>query len=368
MKVLIVFGTRPEAIKMCPLVIEINKHPGMECVVCVTGQHKEMLRQAMEAFGVVEDYNLDIMRQRQSLASITTNTLIGMEDVLEKENPDIVLVHGDTTTAMAAAMSAFYKKIPVGHVEAGLRTGNMYSPYPEEMNRIIIDRLSTYLFAPTEANCKNLKKENICENVYVTGNTVIDSFKYTVKEDYTFCEAKLNQIDFNKKVIVVTAHRRENWGDPLENICFAINQIAHMNRDVVVVYPVHLNPIVRSVVYRYLDKIDNVILTEPLNVVDMHNLISKSYLILTDSGGLQEEAPAFGKPVLVLRNDTERPEAVEAGTAKIIGTNSYSIVKEVTNMIHESALYKNMSLSINPYGDGNASKNIVKIIGQDIWQ
>lgn len=360
MKVLMVFGTRPEAIKMCPLAIELKRTNGIECIVCLTGQHKEMLKQVMDAFEVKEDYNLDIMTNRQTLTTITISILQKIEPILIKEQPDIVLVHGDTTTSYAAALAAFYQQIPVGHVEAGLRTGDIYSPFPEEMNRLLTDRLSSIFFAPTESNKNNLFKEGIIKNVYVTGNTVIDAFSYTVKKNYKYHEEKLNQIDFSKKrVVLVTAHRRENLGDPLKNICASIDELSKEYKDVIFVYPVHLNPAVREIVFKMLGNNENVMLIDPIDVLDMHNLMSKCYMVMTDSGGIQEEAPHFGKPVLVLRTETERPEAVEAGTVKVIGTDKTIIYNEVKELFDNGILYQQMSRSINPYGDGKASERIV---------
>ena len=364
MKVIVVFGTRPEAIKMCPLIMELKKKSNIECIVCLTGQHKEMLRQVMDTFGIQEDYNLDIMRyKRQTLTSITTTILERLAPILQKENPDIVLVHGDTTTSFSAALAAFYQKIPVGHVEAGLRTGNIYSPYPEEMNRLLTGRIATYHFAPTEKNKNNLKLENINHDVYVTGNTLIDSFKTTVRKEYHFKNNILNTLDFeNRRIIVVTAHRRENWGNPLQNICRAIQNIAHEYQNVDFVYPVHMKPIVRDTVYGILKEEENVKLIEPLDVLDMHNLISRSYMILTDSGGLQEEAPSFGKPVLVLRCETERQEAVEAGTVKLVGVCEEDVYRETRLLLDDSSVYDHMAQAINPYGDGHASEKIVEIL------
>ena len=360
MKILVIFGTRPEAIKMCPLIIELKKHKEIDCKVCLTGQHKEMLRQVMEAFNIQEDYNLNIMREKQSLTTITVDILEKLADVLSDEKPDLVLVHGDTTTSFAAALAAFYQQIPVGHVEAGLRTGNIYSPYPEEMNRLMTSKLATFHFAPTENNKNNLNKENITKNVYVTGNTVIDSFKYTVKQDYIFKDTCLNSIDYtNKRIIVVTAHRRENLGEPLENICRAIKSVVEKHKDIIVVYPVHLNPVVRNTVFQILDGNDRIMLINPLDVLDMHNLISRSYMVMTDSGGIQEEAPSFGKPVLVLRTETERPEAVKAGTVKVVGVDEENIILEASKLLDSVDEYNKMAHSVNPYGDGHASERII---------
>lgn len=362
-KIMTVFGTRPEAIKMCPLILELKKNSNMECIVCLTGQHKEMLNQVMNAFDIAEDYNLNIMRDGQTLTIITTMILEKLELILQKEKPDVVLVHGDTSTSFAAALAAFYQKIPVGHVEAGLRTGNIYSPYPEEMNRLLTGRIATYHFAPTEKNRNNLKAENIINNVYVTGNTVIDAFKTTVRDNYYFKDEALCKLDFvNRRIITITAHRRENLGKPLQNICKAIKRIAQEYTDIDFVYPVHLNPLVRNTVYSLLRNVDNIKLVEPLDILDMHNLIYRSYMVMTDSGGLQEEAPALGKPVLVLRTETERPEAVEAGTVKVIGVREQDIYSEAKRLLDDSRVYNSMAHAANPYGDGHASERIVDIL------
>lgn len=363
MKILTVFGTRPEAIKMCPLIRELKKHNEIECKVCLSGQHREMLRQVMDAFNIREDYNLDIMQDRQTLTTITTGILEKLEPILIKELPDIVLVHGDTTTSFAAALAAFYRQIPVGHVEAGLRTGNKYSPYPEEINRSLTGRIATYHFAPTELNRRNLALENITENVFVTGNTVIDAFQTTIDSNYQFHNDQIRNIDYKgNRVILVTAHRRENLGEPLKNICRAIKRLVNNMKDVTVVYPVHLNPAVRESVYEILGNSVNVILTEPLDVLDMHNLMDRSYMVMTDSGGLQEEAPACGKPVLVMRTETERPEAVEAGTVKIVGIEEDDIYNAAARLLQDKNEYRRMAKAVNPYGDGHASERIAEII------
>lgn len=366
-KILVVFGTRPEAIKMAPLVLELKKHKILETLVCVTGQHKEMLDQVMKVFGIKEDSNLDIMKEKQSLTSITTAVLTKLEPVLRAEKPDLVLIHGDTTTSVAAAMAAFYQQIPVGHVEAGLRTGNIYSPFPEEMNRIMIDRISSVYFAPTKLNEQNLKKEGISKNIFVTGNTIIDAFTYTVKSSHKFHEDKLNEIDFEKqKVVLVTAHRRENLGKPLENICNAIMRLSEKYKDLLFVYPVHLNPAVKNTVTEFLTNKSNVLLLNPIDVLDMHNLMARCFMVMTDSGGIQEEAPHFGKPVLVLRTETERPEAVEAGTVKVVGIEEKTIFAEAENLINDTEVYNKMAHAVNPYGDGHASRRIVEIIIKDL--
>lgn len=363
LKVLVVFGTRPEAIKMCPLVMELKKKDDIQCVVCLTGQHREMLEQVMDAFGIMEDYNLNIMRDRQSLTTITTSILEGMDPLLREEKPDLVLVHGDTTTSYAAALAAFYQQIPVGHVEAGLRTGDIYSPFPEEMNRLLTDRISTYYYAPTQKNKDNLVQEGIRKNIFVTGNTVIDAFQYTVKEDYYFHNECLRTISFDEnRVVLVTAHRRENLGKPLAQICEAIRTLAERYSDALFVYPVHLNPAVRDTVFSHLSDKNNIILIDPIDVLDMHNLMSRCYMVMTDSGGIQEEAPHFGKPVLVLRTETERPEAVEAGTVKVVGTDAENIIQEAKRLLDSREEYLEMARALNPYGDGHASEHIVDAI------
>ncbi len=362
MKVMSVFGTRPEAIKMCPLVLELQKHPEIESVVCLTGQHRQMLDQVMDIFGIKAQYDLNIMRPKQTLTTITTSVLEKMEEVLIKEKPDIVLVHGDTSTSFVVALAAFYQQIPVGHVEAGLRTYNKYSPFPEEMNRCLTGRIADYHFSPTVNNKENLRKENITENVYVTGNTVIDAFKTTVKENYVFKEEILNSVDFNKRVVLMTAHRRENLGEPLENICNAVKRLAIENSDMEFIYPVHLNPLVQNTAHSILDGIANVHLIAPIDVEDMHNVMSRSFLVMTDSGGLQEEAPACGVPVLVLRTETERPEAVEAGTVKVVGVEENDIYDEAMVLRNNKEVDSEMAHAVNPYGDGHASERIVKIL------
>lgn len=363
MKVFVVFGTRPEAIKMCPLVYKLKEVEGIECLVCLSGQHKEMLRQVMDAFDIKADYNLDIMKERQTLTGITTAVLESLEQVLKEVKPDVVLVHGDTTTSYAAALAAFYQQIPVGHVEAGLRTGNIYSPFPEEMNRLLTDRICTYYFAPTEKNKNNLLAEGITKNIFVTGNTVIDAFQYTVKEGYQFADERLREIDFNgRRVVTVTAHRRENLGEPLRNICRAIKRLANEYPDAVFVYPVHLNPAVRETVFDVLSGAPNVHLIDPVDVLDMHNLLARSYMVMTDSGGLQEEAPHFGKPVLVLRTETERPEAVEAGTVKVVGVDENAIYSAAKTLFDNPEAYNALAHAVNPYGDGHASERIVEVL------
>ncbi len=363
LRIMLVFGTRPEAIKMCPLALELKKHKDIETIVCVTAQHRQMLDQVLEAFKVVPDYDLNIMKDKQTLSHITAAVLEGLYDVIQKEKPDMVLVHGDTTTTLAAAQAAFYAKVKVGHVEAGLRTYDKYSPYPEEMNRKLVTSIADLFFAPTLNNKNNLLKELVKEDeIYITGNTVIDALKTTVKSEYEFIHPELSKIDFSKKVIFMTAHRRENLGKPLHDICEAVKEIATNNPDIEVIYPVHLNPLVQETAKEVLGEVLNVHLIEPLDVITTHNLINKSTLVLTDSGGIQEEAPSLGKPVLVLRNETERPEAVEAGTVKIVGTNKEKIIEETTKLLTDSYEYNKMSKSANPYGDGKACERIVDAI------
>ncbi len=360
--VMTIFGTRPEAIKMAPLVRELEKNKLINSVVCVTAQHREMLDQVLEIFKITPDYDLDIMKQRQSLIEITNNVLKGIDDVIKEVRPDIVLVHGDTSTTFAGSLAAFYNKVKVGHVEAGLRTYDKYFPYPEEMNRKLTGTIADLHFAPTTANKNNLLKENINENsIYVTGNTVIDALKITVKNNYRFKTPKLNNIDFaGNKVILLTAHRRENLGEPLENICMAIKRLINNYPDIEVVYPVHLNPVVQDTVSKVLGDISRVHLIEPIDVEELHNLMNKCYMVLTDSGGLQEEAPSLGKPVLVLRNETERPEAISAGTVKLAGIGEENIVSLAMDIIENKSEYSKMAKAINPYGDGNASCRIVQ--------
>lgn len=359
--VMSVFGTRPEAIKMCPLVKELGKADGIRSMVCLTGQHRQMLDQVTEVFNVRADYDLNIMRKQQSLYTITTDILLQMENVLKEAHPDIVLVHGDTTTSFAAALAAFYQQIPVGHVEAGLRTFCRYSPFPEEMNRCLTGRLAAYHFAPTARNAENLKREGITEHVYITGNTVIDAFQTTVREDYVFKAEPLQKLDLHgRRTILMTAHRRENLGTPLENICRAVLRIVRDFPDVQIVYPVHLNPVVRETVFSILGSAERIHLIDPLDVEDMHNLMARSYLVMTDSGGLQEEAPACGVPVLVLRTETERPEAVEAGTVKVVGVEEEEICRSAGILLRDESAYSEMARAVNPYGDGHASERIVR--------
>lgn len=361
-KVMTVFGTRPEAIKMAPLVKELEKNDQIESIVCVTAQHRQMLDQVLAIFDIKPDYDLDIMKDRQTLISITTNVLQGLDGVLKEAKPDIVLVHGDTSTTFVGALAAFYNQIPVGHVEAGLRTYDKYSPFPEEMNRCLTGRIADLHFSPTISNRNNLIKEAIEDkDIYITGNTVIDALKTTVSKDYKLC-ASMDDVDFSKRVILVTAHRRENLGEPLENICRALKRIVTEFEDVELVYPVHLNPAVRETVNKYLADMDRVHLIDPIDVRDMHNAMDRSYMIMTDSGGLQEEAPSLGKPVLVLRNETERPEAVEAGTVKVAGVNEEVIYNMAKKLLTDENEYNSMAHAVNPYGDGEASRRTVEAI------
>ena len=362
-KVMSLFGTRPEAIKMVPVIRALEEQKAIESIVCLSGQHREMLRQVLEAFGVEADYNLDIMKPRQTITTITSGVLEGLAEILAEVRPDLLLVHGDTTTAFAGALGGFYGQVAVGHVEAGLRTYDKYSPYPEEMNRCLITRISDLHFAPTNANSENLKKEGIADGIFITGNTVIDALKLTVKPDYQFKNDELNHLNFKKeRIILVTAHRRENLGEPLENICKALKALAEKHRDIRIVYPVHLNPAVREVAQKILGGVDRVELIEPLDVFDMHNLMDRCYMVMTDSGGLQEEAPALGKPVLVLRTETERPEAVEYGTVKMAGVEQERILALANELLEDPAAYEKMAQAANPYGDGEAAKRIAKAI------
>ena len=358
-KVLSVFGTRPEAIKMCPLVRELAATPGIESLVCVTGQHRQMLDQVLQVFGVTPDDDLNIMKDRQTLASITTGVVQGVGEVIARRRPDIVLVHGDTTTSFAAALGAFYTQTRVGHVEAGLRTYNRYSPFPEEMNRVLTSRLADLHFAPTARNAAALAAEGVQNNVYVTGNTVIDAFATTVRPEYRFSSPLLCQVvQHAGPLILMTAHRRENLGRPLENICQAVLELCRRYPELRFVYPVHPNPAVREPVQQLLGGHAQILLIDPLDVVEMHNMMARCTLVLTDSGGLQEEAPHLGKPVLVMRTETERPEAVEAGTARVVGVETADITAAVSRLLDDPAAYRKMAQAQNPYGDGLASRRI----------
>lgn len=364
MKIMTVFGTRPEAIKMAPLVKAMNADPDIESVLCVTAQHREMLDQVLSLFELVPDYDLNIMKPNQTINMITANVIMGLEEILKKEQPDMVLVHGDTTTTFATALAAFYNQTKVGHVEAGLRTYDKYSPYPEEMNRVMTGHIADLHFAPTVRNRRNLLNEAIDEgDIYITGNTVIDALLDVTSKPYEFEDETLKSLDFEgKRVIAVTCHRRENLGENMEHIFGAIRRIADEFDDVEIVYPVHLNPKVRDIAGRILSGAKNVHLIEPLTYQPFSNLMAKSYLIVTDSGGIQEEAPALGKPVLVVRKETERPEAVEAGTVKLAGVEEETIYKMMKTLLTDADAYREMEHAANPYGDGHAVERIIKIL------
>ena len=361
-KVLSIFGTRPEAIKMAPLVKALERHEAFESKVCVTAQHREMLDQVLKIFDITPDYDLDIMKNRQTLTEITTNALMGLEKIIREVQPDIVLVHGDTTTTFVGSLAAFYNKVKVGHVEAGLRTFNKYFPFPEELNRKLTGVIADLHFAPTDNAKLNLLREGIDEeNIFITGNTAIDALKTTVNKNFKFNSAFLQQLDYeNKRVIAVTAHRRENLGQPLQNICEALKYIAAKHEDVEIVYAVHKNPEVQETAHRILGNCERVHLLEPLDAEEMHNLMDRSYMIMTDSGGLQEEAPSLGKPVLVLRNETERPEAIEFGTLKLAGTDKNHIIELAEELLNDKAEYNKMANAVNPYGDGTGSQRIIE--------
>ena len=366
LRIMSVFGTRPEAIKMAPLVKELSGREEIESICCVTAQHREMLDSVLEVFGLKPDWDLDIMTPRQTLSTITSKCLTGMDEAIDALKPDMILVHGDTSTTFAGALSAFYHQVPVGHVEAGLRTYDKYSPYPEEMNRKLVTAIADLYFCPTENNRENLRREGITENVFVTGNTVIDALRTTVRENFVFATEALNRLPYeSKKVVLVTCHRRENYGQPMEDIMSALAHIARTHEDVVLVYPVHLSPVVQECARRHLGDIPNVLLTAPLSADEMHNLMARCYLVLTDSGGLQEEAPALGKPVLVLRRETERPEAVTAGTVKLAGVARDGIVSMARQLITDPAAYAAMAHAVNPYGDGSACRRIADAI---LWR
>jgi UDP-N-acetylglucosamine 2-epimerase (non-hydrolysing) len=361
----LIFGTRPETIKMFPIISEIKKYPHLiDFKIVVTGQHREMLDQMLEIFKIIPDYDLDIMKQVQSLSQITKNSLIGMERILKKERPNMVLVQGDTTTAFAGALAAFYQKIKIGHIEAGLRTNNKYYPFPEEINRHLTSVLADLHFAPTAQSCKNLLSEGVKrEDIFICGNTVIDSLFLMIKKNHIFTEPLLRDKKiFEKKIILVTVHRRENWGEPLKNICQALIKLLDEHSDLFVIIPLHKNPEIRKTVNHILKDRRDILLLDTLDYGDMINLMSKIYIILTDSGGIQEEAPSLGKPIFVLRDETERPEAVEAGVVKLIGTNKERIVSEVNIILTNKDKYMEMAKRINPYGDGKASKRIIKKI------
>jgi len=359
-KVMLVFGTRPEAIKMCPLVNELKSRPNIKAVVCVTGQHRQMLDQVLEAFSVIPDYDLSIMKDKQTLFDVTINILERIKVVLEDVKPDVVLVHGDTSTTFITSLACFYLQIPVGHVEAGLRTYNIYSPYPEEFNRQAVGIIAKYNFAPTDLSKKNLLKEGKPKtSIYVTGNTAIDALKTTIRKDYYHPELEWAN---DSRLIMITAHRRENLGEPMHNMFRAIRRIIDENLDVKAIYPIHMNPIVREAAQKELGDCSRIHIIEPLDVLDFHNFLSRSYLILTDSGGIQEEAPSLGKPVLVMRDTTERPEGIAAGTLKLVGTTEKVIYDNFKELLENNSSYESMSKASNPYGDGFASKRIADIL------
>lgn len=361
-KVMSIFGTRPEAIKMAPVVKALESDDAIHSIVCVTAQHREMLDQVLELFNITPDYDLNIMKSGQTLSEITSRMITGLDPIIREASPDMILVHGDTTTTFSAALSAFYNGVKVGHVEAGLRSGDKTSPFPEELNRTLTGRIADLHFAPTHGNISNLTNEGICHTTILrTGNTVIDALKGVISEDFVFEDAKINSIDFkNKKVVLLTSHRRENIGQPMEDIFAAIKEIADGNDDAEIIFPMHLNPKVREIAYKHMSNTANIHLVEPLEYEPFANLINKSYLVLTDSGGIQEEAPALGKPVLVLRTETERPEAVDAGTVKMVGIDKKIIVDETNLLLRNIDKYNSMSEAINPYGDGLSSKRIVE--------
>ena len=362
-KVMTVFGTRPEAIKLAPLVRALEQSESTESIVCVTAQHREMLDQVLGSVHIRPDYDPNLMQPRQTLATITEKSLHGLDEVLDKARPDLVLVHGDTSTTFAGALAAFYHKVPVGHVEAGLRTYDKYSPFPEEMNRCLTGQIASLHFAPTPRNRDNLAREGITAGVSVVGNTVVDAIHMTVRPDFAFRDPALQTLDFaGSRVVLVTAHRRENYGEPMENICRAIAQLSETYPDVHFVYPVHLSPYVRETAEKFLGGNDRIHLIHPLAVDEMHNLMARCYLIMTDSGGLQEEAPSLGKPVLVLRRETERPEAIEAGTVKLAGVEQDNIVRLARELFDDPAAYAAMAHAVNPYGDGKTSQRIVQAI------
>ena len=363
-KVMLAFGTRPEAIKMCPLVKELKRREGLQTIVCVTGQHRQMLDQVLEAFDVVPDYDLSIMKEQQTLFDVTVNILDRIREVLLKEQPDVVLVHGDTSTTFATALACFYLQIPVGHVEAGLRTYDIYSPYPEEFNRQAVSIVARYHFAPTVLSRENLLREGKAgENIYITGNTAIDALRTTVREDYTHPELEWAK---GSRLILITAHRRENQGEPMHHMFRAIRRVMEEHPDVKAIYPIHMNPVVRQAAEQELGGFDRIRIIDPLEVLDFHNFLARSYLILTDSGGIQEEAPSLGKPVLVMRDTTERPEGVDAGTLELVGTSESVIYHEFSRLLTDPAAYESMSAAVNPYGDGHACERIADILEEKL--
>jgi UDP-N-acetylglucosamine 2-epimerase (non-hydrolysing) len=363
-KILTIFGTRPEAIKMAPVVKAINKSKKLKGLLCVTAQHREMLDQVLDVFDIKPDYDLNLMKHGQTLAQVTTRALLGLEEVFEEVEPDLVLVHGDTTTTLSGALAAFYHQIPLGHVEAGLRTWNKYSPWPEEINRQTVDNIADFLFAPTETSKENLLKEGKEESkIYITGNTAIDALQTTVSKNYT--HPIFDWVD-NDRLVLLTAHRRENLGQPMYNIFKAVKKIVEEFEDIKVIYPIHLNPKIRKIADEVLKEEERIKIIEPLEVIDFHNFLNKAYIVLTDSGGIQEEAPSLGKPVLVLRDTTERPEGIKAGTLKLVGTDEDTIYKETKELLSNKKIYDKMSKAVNPYGDGTASKQIVEIINDQL--
>ncbi len=363
LKVMTIFGTRPEAVKMAPLALELARRPGLEALCCVTAQHREMLDSVLDIFGLRPDFDLNIMEPRQTLSTITSKTLLGMEEVLERARPGLVLVHGDTSTTFAGALAAFYHKIPVGHVEAGLRTYDKLSPYPEEMNRKLVSSIADLHFCPTAANRENLARENVTQGVFLTGNTVIDALQTTISHSFTFSDPTLNALDYGqRKVVLVTCHRRENYGQPMASIMTALRRLADAFPEVELVYPVHLSPVVQEAAHKYLDNHPRIHLIPPLAVDEMHNLMARCRLVLTDSGGLQEEAPALGKPVLVLRRETERPEAVAAGTVRLAGVEEEPIFQLASTLLSDQTEYDKMARAVNPYGDGQSCRRIADAI------
>ena len=362
-KVMSVFGTRPDAIKMAPLVKELSRYEDLESICCLTGQHREMLDIVMDVFRLKADYDLKIMEKQQTLSTITSKAILGMDQVIEACHPDLILVHGDTSTAFAGALSAFYHKIPVGHVEAGLRTWDKYSPFPEEMNRTLVGDIAELHFSPTKANADNLRREGIGGKIFITGNTAIDAMSYTVRESRPFTTQLLNQLDFSgRRIIAMTCHRRENYGEPMRQIMTAVREVVDLHPDVEVVYPVHLAPAVQECAHSILGGHNRIHLIDHLDAEDMHNLIARCYMVMTDSGGLQEEAPALGKPVLVMRRETERPEAVEAGTVKLAGVTKDAILSMANELLDSPQAYAKMAKAVNPYGDGKACERIAQAI------
>ena len=361
LKVLSVFGTRPEAIKMAPLVRHLASLPEFESLCCLTGQHREMLDSVMDIFRLKGDYDLNIMQARQTISSITSRTILGMDQVIDQAKPDLILVHGDTSTTFAGALSAFYHQVPVGHVEAGLRTWDKYSPFPEEMNRTLVGDIAELHFCPTVNNLRNLEREAVKGDKFITGNTVIDAMKTTVRPDFVFSVPELNELDFqHRRIIALTCHRRENYGEPMRNIMEAIRELALRHEEIEIVYPVHLSPVVRECAFGILKDLPRVHLIDPIDVENMHNLMARCFFVMTDSGGLQEEAPALGKPVLVLRRETERPEAVQAGTVKLAGVRRAEILALAEELLTDPSVYDTMAHAVNPYGDGHACERIAQ--------